>query len=176
MSKDNAAEAREGLLDNLAGKAKEVAGAVTGKDDLVQEGQLQQEEARNRKEAVAEEAIAEAKRKEATDDYRDETREAAQLKDQARAEADQHESAADRQQAEEERAAEREAALRKAAGQDAAEDRAADLEETRLREAEKLEADAEVSRLRADAETTSLENEAAAAERQAAQLRNEANK
>ena len=46
MSNDKAAEAREGLLDNLAGKAKEVAGAVTGKDDLVQEGQLQQQEAR----------------------------------------------------------------------------------------------------------------------------------
>ena len=38
MSNDKAAsEAREGLLDSVAGKAKEVAGAVTGKDGLVEE-------------------------------------------------------------------------------------------------------------------------------------------
>ena len=36
MSNDKASEAREGLLDNLAGRAKEVAGAVSGKDDLVE--------------------------------------------------------------------------------------------------------------------------------------------
>jgi uncharacterized protein YjbJ (UPF0337 family) len=42
MSNDKAAEAREGLFDGIAGKATEVAGAVTGKDDLVEEGQLQQ--------------------------------------------------------------------------------------------------------------------------------------
>ena len=42
MSNDKAAEAREGLFDNIAGKAKEVAGAVSGKDGLVEEGQLQQ--------------------------------------------------------------------------------------------------------------------------------------
>ena len=48
MSNDRSAEAREGLLDSVAGKAKEVAGAVTGKDDLVQEGQLQQAGARRR--------------------------------------------------------------------------------------------------------------------------------
>src|SRR5687767_8502652 len=36
MSSDKAAQAREGLSDSLAGKAKEVAGAVSGKDDLVE--------------------------------------------------------------------------------------------------------------------------------------------
>ena len=41
-------EARKGLFDSIAGKAKEMAGAVTGKDDLVEEGQLQQAEARKR--------------------------------------------------------------------------------------------------------------------------------
>ena len=48
-SNDKAAQAREGMFDNIAGKAKEVAGAVTGKDGLVEEGQLQQEEARKRR-------------------------------------------------------------------------------------------------------------------------------
>ena len=42
MSNEKAAQAREGLVDSLAGKAKEVAGAVSGKDHLVEEGQLQQ--------------------------------------------------------------------------------------------------------------------------------------
>ena len=46
-SNDKAAEARAGLLGSIAGKAKEVAGAMTGKDDLVEEGQLQQAEARS---------------------------------------------------------------------------------------------------------------------------------
>ena len=57
---DKAAEAREGMFDSIAGKAKEVAGAVTGKDELVEEGQLQQAEASTRKEALADEAIADA--------------------------------------------------------------------------------------------------------------------
>ena len=176
MRNDKASEAREGLLDNLAGKAKEVAGAVTGKDDLVHEGQLQQEEARTRKEAVADEAIADAKRKEAVDQYRDETREAAELKDEAHTEADRQEADAERQRAAEEQAAEREAALREAAGRDAAEERAAVLAESRLREAEKLEADADVTDLRADAESRPLEREADAAEQQAAELREAADK
>ena len=38
------------------------AGAMTGKDDLVEEGQLQQAEARTRKAALADEAVADAKR------------------------------------------------------------------------------------------------------------------
>jgi O-methyltransferase domain len=45
-----------------------VAGAVSGKGALVEEGQLQQAEASNRKAAVAEEAVADAKREEATQD------------------------------------------------------------------------------------------------------------
>ena len=70
MSNDKAAQAREGLVDSIAGKAKEVAGAVSGRGDLVEEGQLQQAEARNRKSALADEAIADAKRQEATQEMR----------------------------------------------------------------------------------------------------------
>ena len=171
MSNDRAAEAREGLFDSVAGKAKEVAGAVTGKDDLVQEGQLQQEEARNRKTAVAEEAIADAKREEATEQYREEVREAADLKGQARAEADRAESEAERKRAEEEQAAEREAALREAAGREAAEERADDLAEARIQEAERVAADADRAEVQAETESARLAREAAVAEQQAAQLR-----
>jgi uncharacterized protein YjbJ (UPF0337 family) len=78
MSNDKASEAREGLLDSVTGKAKEVAGAVSGKDDLVEEGQLQQAEARNRKAAVADEAVADAKRAEADQESAAAAREAAE--------------------------------------------------------------------------------------------------
>lgn len=176
MSNDRASEAREGLFGNVAGKAKEVAGAVAGKDDLVQEGQLQQEEARNRKEAVAEEAIADAKREEATDQYREDSREAAELKDRARVEADREKSAAEGQRASEERAAEREAALREAAAREAAEERADELAESRLRDAEMIESDADATEVRAAADARAFQRDAAAAEQQAAHLRAEANK
>ena len=52
--------ARSGLLSSVAGKAKEVAGAVTGNDSLAAEGQLQQAEAASRKDASAREAVAHA--------------------------------------------------------------------------------------------------------------------
>ena len=53
-------QAREGLLDSIKGKAKEVAGAVTGNDSLTTEGQLEQAQARERKEANVTEAVADA--------------------------------------------------------------------------------------------------------------------
>ena len=37
MTTDKAGEARKGMLDVVFGKAKEVAGALTNKDDLVEE-------------------------------------------------------------------------------------------------------------------------------------------
>ena len=58
-------EARRGLKDSITGKAKEVAGAVLGKDRLLAEGQLQQEEAADRREAAARKALAEQERKKA---------------------------------------------------------------------------------------------------------------
>jgi uncharacterized protein YjbJ (UPF0337 family) len=38
-------EARKGLFDAVAGKAKEIGGAVADNDELTEEGQLQQAEA-----------------------------------------------------------------------------------------------------------------------------------
>lgn len=69
MSKhDKADEARRGLIDSVKGKAKEVVGAVTGNDSLTAEGQLEQTQAHERKEANATEAVAEAQAKQARDD------------------------------------------------------------------------------------------------------------
>jgi uncharacterized protein YjbJ (UPF0337 family) len=62
---DKASEARKGLIDSVKGKAKEVAGAVTGNDSLTAEGQLEQEQARERKEANKVEAIADAEAQQA---------------------------------------------------------------------------------------------------------------
>ncbi|MCV7302319.1 CsbD family protein [Mycobacterium barrassiae] len=53
-------EARKGLLDSVKGKVKEVAGAVTGNDSLTAEGQLEQAQAKERKEANNVEAVADA--------------------------------------------------------------------------------------------------------------------
>ena len=44
-------EARKGLIDSVKGKAKEITGAVTGNDSLTSEGQLEQTQAKERKEA-----------------------------------------------------------------------------------------------------------------------------
>src|SRR3978361_2025147 len=128
MSTDKAGEAREGLLDNVAGKAKEVVGAVSGKDDLVEEGQLQQAEASNRKAAVAAEAVAEAKREEAAQALRETSPEAAEARGGGRGRA-------------EPAAAAREAEQREAAEREAAERRADELAESRLREADAIAAD-----------------------------------
>ena len=53
-------EARKGLIDSVKGKVKEVVGAVTGNDSLTAEGQLEQTQAKERKEANSVEAVADA--------------------------------------------------------------------------------------------------------------------
>ena len=53
-------EARKGLIDSVKGKAKEVLGAVTRNDSLTAEGQLEQTQAKERKEANTVEAVADA--------------------------------------------------------------------------------------------------------------------
>ena len=46
-------EARKGLIDSVKGKAKEIAGAVTGNDSLTAEGQLEQTQPRSAKRPTA---------------------------------------------------------------------------------------------------------------------------
>ena len=62
---DKADQARKGLIDSIKGKAKEVAGAVLGNDSLTAEGQLEQTQAQERKEANSVEAVADAEAYEA---------------------------------------------------------------------------------------------------------------
>lgn len=62
---DKADQARKGLIDSVKGKVKEVVGAMTGNDSLTAEGQLEQTQARERKEANSVEAVADAEAKQA---------------------------------------------------------------------------------------------------------------
>lgn len=55
-------EAIKGVVEGVKGKAKEVIGAVTGRDDLQREGQAQQDKADSQREAAQKEAEAEAAR------------------------------------------------------------------------------------------------------------------
>jgi uncharacterized protein YjbJ (UPF0337 family) len=57
---DKADQARKGLVDSVKGKAKEIVGAMTGNDSLTAEGQLEQTQVRDRKEANSVEAVADA--------------------------------------------------------------------------------------------------------------------
>ena len=62
---EKAGQASKGLLDSVKGKAKEVAGAVTGNDSLTTEGQLQQRHAEDRREANTTSAVADAQAEQA---------------------------------------------------------------------------------------------------------------
>ena len=55
-------EAVEGLVEGAKGKVKEVAGAVTGNEDLLREGQAQQDKADAERDAGKKEAEAESAR------------------------------------------------------------------------------------------------------------------
>jgi uncharacterized protein YjbJ (UPF0337 family) len=62
---DKADQARRGLIDSVKGKAKEVVGAVTGNDSLTAEGQLEQVQAQERRDANSVEAVADAEAEQA---------------------------------------------------------------------------------------------------------------
>lgn len=55
-------EAVEGVVEGVKGKAKEVVGAVTGRDDVKKEGQAQQDKGEAQRDAAKREAEAEAAR------------------------------------------------------------------------------------------------------------------
>jgi uncharacterized protein YjbJ (UPF0337 family) len=55
-------EAVKGVVEDVKGKAKEVVGAVTGRDDIQREGQAQQDKAEAQRDVAKKEAEAEAAR------------------------------------------------------------------------------------------------------------------
>ncbi|OBJ53161.1 general stress protein CsbD [Mycobacterium sp. 1423905.2] len=60
--KSGPAEAVEGVVEGVKGKAKEVIGTVTGRGDLIDEGEAQQDKAEAQRDAAKKEAQAEAAR------------------------------------------------------------------------------------------------------------------
>jgi uncharacterized protein YjbJ (UPF0337 family) len=174
MTNDKAAEAREGLLESVTGKAKEVAGAVTGNEELVEEGQLQQAEALNRKEAAAYEAIADAERTLAADELRKSSREADAQKQAAHDAAAWEQAHVKKQRDSEYLAAARDGERQQVQGDKAARAHADEVAEAGLREAAAIAEEADATEQEAQAEKSRLEREAAAAEEHAAQLRDQA--
>jgi uncharacterized protein YjbJ (UPF0337 family) len=64
--KDTGLEAGiKGVVEDVKGKAKEAAGAVTGRDELRREGRAQQEKADSQRDVAAKEAEADKARAEA---------------------------------------------------------------------------------------------------------------
>jgi uncharacterized protein YjbJ (UPF0337 family) len=55
-------EAVKGVVEGVKGKAKEVVGAVVGRDDVYREGQAQQDKAEAQRNAAKKEAEAESAR------------------------------------------------------------------------------------------------------------------
>lgn len=55
-------EAVRGVVEGVKGKAKEVIGTVTGRDDVVREGQAQQDKADAQRDAAKKEAEADSAR------------------------------------------------------------------------------------------------------------------
>ena len=107
---DKADQARKGLIDSVKGKAKELVGAVTGNDSLTAEGQLEQTQAQERKDANSVEAVADAEAEQAHAEAADAKLEGAQERVAVNAEAAAVESSVRAQQDAEKRAAEHAAA------------------------------------------------------------------
>ncbi|OBF58876.1 general stress protein CsbD [Mycobacterium sp. 852002-53434_SCH5985345] len=140
MSEQNKAdEARRGLIDSVKGKAKEVFGAVTGNESLTAEGQLEQTQAHERKEANAMEAVAEAQAKQAQDAAAEARVQGAQQRVAANAQAVAAEESIEAQEAAQKRAAE-EAARQRAT----AEKTQAELDAQREAQRAKAEERAEI--------------------------------
>jgi uncharacterized protein YjbJ (UPF0337 family) len=115
---DKADQARKGLIDSVKGKAKELVGAVTGNDSLTAEGQLEQTQAQERKDANSVEAVADAEAERARAEAAEAKLEAARERSAIDAEAAAVESSVRAQQDAEKRAAEQ------AGAQDAATEKA----------------------------------------------------
>lgn len=99
-------EARKGLIDSVKGRAKEIVGALTGNNSLTAEGQLDQTQAKERKEANSVEAVADAEAAEAHAEATEARLEGAQERIAVNAQTAAVESSVTNQQAAQKRAAE----------------------------------------------------------------------
>jgi uncharacterized protein YjbJ (UPF0337 family) len=107
---DKVDQARKGLIDSVKGRAKELVGAVTGNDSLTAEGQLEQTQAQERKDANSVEAVADAEAEQAHAEAAEAKLEGAQERVAVNAEAAAVERSVQAQEDAEKRAAEQAAA------------------------------------------------------------------
>jgi uncharacterized protein YjbJ (UPF0337 family) len=170
---DTSDEASEVLFDSVAGKAKEVAGALTGKHDLTKEGQLQRAEARTRREADSQNAIADAQTQQAAEELRQEKQQATEERRTASAESTKQHQAVQQTAAAECANAETAAQKQEHAGRARAGTEAMhDVRET-VAEAQSIRSEATERHAQHDRER--LARDADAEQRRAAELRAEAN-
>ena len=182
MTKDQTADqARKGLVDSIKGKAKEVAGAVIGNDSLAAEGQLEQAQAHDRKEANSIEAVADAEAAQAHSEAAEVKREGAQDRAAVNAEAAAVKDAVREEQVAQKVAAEQAGQQNAAAGEITAEleaqretQRAEAKERDRIGTAVDEIADAADKRQTADRVTASAHEEADRIRQRAAGLTEDA--
>jgi uncharacterized protein YjbJ (UPF0337 family) len=171
MSTNRAGEARKGLFDTMAGNAKEVAGALSGNDELATEGQLQQAGARARKDANSRQAVADADAGQAIDELRERTDDLTEDKRQAHAAAGQREQAIVQAGAAAKSDAEANAQRQQQAGSRHAEHEADAIARASAADAARLDAEALSAERGAKQRHDDLETRAVDAEHRAAQLR-----
>lgn len=181
MTEHTSSQARDGLMSSLTGKAKEVAGAVTGNDSLTAEGQLQQTEAKARKEANAQDAVAQAEQTEALQKLAAERQAATSERQAAAGAAGIARARAEQDAAAQQRAAELAAERDKRVGQMAAEHKTADrVSDARadaaltMQEAHRLEQEAGSAHEAAQASADTAEQAAERAREDARQLDHDA--
>ncbi len=171
---DTAGQARKGLVDSVRGKAKEVFGALSGNDSLTSEGQLQQRQAQDRKEASSTQSLADAQAQEAAEQLSEARQEGAERRSDVGKHAAAEKSDIQLEQEQQRRAAEHQQVQETAAGQAGARHRAD--EQVRAASAEQLaeEAAATQTAAQAAAEHQDAVQESDEAEMKAAQARREA--
>lgn len=142
---EKADEARRGLVGSIKGKAKEVVGAVIKNDKLTAQGQVEQAEARKRKEANRLESVADAQTAEAEGQVAEAKREGAEERAAVRKEARAQQDAIRQDQAQQKRQAEEAGVQDAARGQTKAE-----LAARRREELAKAEENIEVNAAQAE--------------------------
>jgi uncharacterized protein YjbJ (UPF0337 family) len=166
---DKADQARKGLIDSVKGKAKEVAGAVIGNDSLTAEGQLEQTQAQERKEANSVEAVADAETAQAHTDATEAKLEGAEERIAVSAKTAAVENSVQAQQAAKKRAAEQ------AAQRDATQEKA-QAELDAQREAERAKAQERIDVRAAAGDVVDAVDEHQASVQEAASTRSEADR
>jgi uncharacterized protein YjbJ (UPF0337 family) len=154
----------------MAGKAKEVAGALSGNDELATEGQLQQAGAQARKDANSREAVADADAGQALEELHERTGDLAEDNRRAHAAAGQREQAIVDAEAAATADAETQAQRQQQAGRRRAEDEADAVARASAADAARIDAEALSVERGAEQRHDDHEARAGEAERRAAQL------